>query len=158
MTSASATMNKDGVIYEILWHQGDSCCKHPTHRLHCNDRVIHQLRINSISRFRVYLIRVSLSHLIQCQMHLEAASEAEADGLSSAVVASKAFRYTLRLRKVTPSLCSNRVHRNGDSQDAKVAKVEDALHPARKAMLNLGSPKLSTLPIKSTGQVMGDQG
>jgi hypothetical protein len=58
----------------------------------------------------VYLIRVSLSHLIQCQTHLkavaigegavtfvvimEAASEAEADRLSIEVVVSKAFRYT----------------------------------------------------------------
>lgn len=58
----------------------------------------------------MYLIRVSLSHLIQCQTHLEAvaigegavtfvviveaASEAEADGLSTEVVTSKAVRYT----------------------------------------------------------------
>jgi hypothetical protein len=57
----------------------------------------------------VYLIRVSLCYLIQCETHLEAVaigegavtfavivetvSEVEAGGLSTEVVASKAFRY-----------------------------------------------------------------
>jgi hypothetical protein len=43
----------------------------------------------------------------------------------------------VRLRSVAPSLYSNRVHSNRNSQDAKVAKVEHALHPAKKAILKI---------------------
>jgi hypothetical protein len=66
----------------------------------------------------VYLVRVSLSHSIQCQAHLEAAaigegsvafvviveaaSEAEADGLSTEVVLAGHSSILVRLRNVAP--------------------------------------------------------